>query len=128
MEIAEIMEPGGLNSLSELEQAFMVNSTEHDILPGVRSDLPAHLRGLSTEDLAAKLLELVDRGWVYVCRNVPWTAPDGMQGFQPGEPIGRDALPEVLGDPRSWSYPDGSWIGAVTLVATEEGLLVTRRK
>ncbi|MGW1085977.1 hypothetical protein ACWD4L_06345 [Streptomyces sp. NPDC002596] len=108
--------------LSDAERAFMINAFEIDILPGVRGDLDEPLVSAPAGELAAVLLPLVDRGWIEVCRVIPWTAPDGRHGFQPGTPMAREELPRLLADADNWEYPDsGEWIGCLTLALTEEG-------
>ncbi|MGW0903361.1 hypothetical protein [Streptomyces sp. NPDC002853] len=63
---------------------------------------------------------MVDRGVVEVCRYIPWTAPDGTNGFQPGPPISREDLPVVLARAEEWDYPDDfEWLGRLTLVLTD---------
>lgn len=105
----------------------MINATEIDILPGVRGDLDEPLTSGGPSELAAILLPLVDKGWVEVCRLVPWIAPDGGRGFQPGPPFSRRDLPALLADADNWEYPDdGDWLGRVTLVLTEEGRQIPR--
>ncbi|MFI8823820.1 hypothetical protein [Streptomyces sp. NPDC053431] len=100
----------------------MLNAAEIDILPGVRGDLAEPYKGASGTELADVLLPLVDRGWIDVCRVVPWTAPDGSTGFQPGSPLAREELPSLLADDGNWRYPDdGDWIGCLTLTLTAEG-------
>ncbi|MBL3665345.1 hypothetical protein JL475_04865 [Streptomyces sp. M2CJ-2] len=113
--------------LSSAERAFMTNATEIDILPGVRGDLEEPLASASPTDLAAILLPLIDRGWIEVSRLVPWTAPDGEPGLQPGPSIPRHDLPALLADADNWEYPDdGEWLGRLTLVPTEAGQLIPR--
>jgi hypothetical protein len=78
-------------------------------------------------DLAATVLSLVDRGWVTVHRIEPWTAPDGTMGATYSDPLPREEVPAVLADPATWDDPrDASWIGAITLAATEAGRDVLR--
>lgn len=105
----------------------MVNSYEIDILAGVWGDLDDADQPRPVKELAQILLTLIDRGWIEVRRVAPWTSPSGEEGFQPGELVPRDQLPAILQDASSWEYPDGSWIGAVTLVETEAGRKITRR-
>lgn len=81
------------DQLSSAERAFMINATEIDILPGVWGDLDEPLVSGSASALVPILLALVDRGWIEVCRVVPWTAPDGTPGEQPGLPIAKQDLP-----------------------------------
>lgn len=70
--------------------------------------------------MAAAVLNLVDLGWVEVRRIEPWPDPDGEEVATYGEPIGRDALPELLADPDTWDEPrEPSWLGEVTLTQTE---------
>ncbi|MFD4947134.1 hypothetical protein ACFWNT_32600 [Streptomyces sp. NPDC058409] len=110
------------DGLSSSESAFMLNVFEIDILPGVRGDLDEPLVSASAAELAPILLSLVDRSWIEVCRVIPWTAPDGSCGFQPGKPITREDLPTLLADADNWDYPDsGDWIGCLTLTLTEIG-------
>ncbi|NEB77637.1 hypothetical protein G3I40_20840 [Streptomyces sp. SID14478] len=106
--------------LSDVEYAFVLNASEIDILPGVRGDLPEPLASGPATDLAPILLSLVDRGTVEVRRYIPWTAPDGAAGCQPGPPIPRADLPAVLAGAEEWEYPDDfEWLGRLTLVRTE---------
>jgi hypothetical protein len=115
------------DELSPAERAFMINASEIDILPGVRGDLDEPLASGGHSDLAAILLPLVDRGWVEVCRLVPWTAPDGTHGLQPGLSVPRQDLPALLADADNWEYPDdGEWLGRLTLVLTEAGRRIPR--
>ncbi|MFD5035506.1 hypothetical protein ACFVWX_04045 [Streptomyces sp. NPDC058220] len=114
-------------ALTKSEEAFMVNSYEIDILAGVWGDLDDADRSRPVKELAGILLSLIDRGWIEVRRVAPWTSPSGEKGFQPGELVPRDQLPVVLEDAANWEYPDGDWIGAVTLVETEAGMKITRR-
>ncbi|GAA2794042.1 hypothetical protein VO63_24890 [Streptomyces showdoensis] len=110
------------DELPSVERAFMLNAMEIDILPGVRGDLEEPLSSGPSAELTPVVLSLVDRGWVEVCRVIPWTAPDGSTGFQPGAPIARGDLPVLLADDDNWEYPDsGEWIGCLTLTLTEEG-------
>ncbi|MFJ9417333.1 hypothetical protein ACIRPT_24575 [Streptomyces sp. NPDC101227] len=105
---------------SDVEYAFVLNASEIDILPGVRGDLEDPLASGPAADLAPILLALVDRGVVEVCRYVPWTAPDGTDGCQPGPPISREDLPGVLACAQEWEYPDNfEWLGRLTLVLTD---------
>ncbi|MFF8732354.1 hypothetical protein ACF073_38725 [Streptomyces sp. NPDC015171] len=105
---------------SDAEDAFLLNATESDILPAVRFDLAEPLASAPAEDLAAILLPLVDRGSIVVCRYIPWTAPDGAAGHQPGPAIPRQELPAVLAAPEEWEYPDDfTWMGRLTLVLAE---------
>ncbi|GAA4666343.1 hypothetical protein [Streptomyces youssoufiensis] len=106
--------------LSAVEYAFVLNASEIDILPGVRGDLDEPLASGPAADLAPVLLSLVDRGVVEVCRVIPWTAPDGTDGYQPGPPIPREELPLVLAEAAEWEYPDDvEWLGRLTLVPGE---------
>ncbi|MFQ6192845.1 hypothetical protein [Streptomyces sp. NPDC000405] len=108
--------------LSVVESAFMLNAFEIDILPGVRGDLDEPLSSAPPGDLAPILLSLVERGWIEVCRVIPWTSPDGRSGFQPSTPLTREELPDALTDAGSWEYPEsGDWIGHLTLTLTQEG-------
>jgi hypothetical protein len=110
------------DELSSAERAFMINASEIDILPGVRGDLDEPLVSGGPSVLAAILLPLVDKGWIEVCHLVPWTAPDGAQGLQPGPSVPRQDLPALLADAKNWEYPgDGEWLGRLTLVLTESG-------
>ncbi|MFK0191474.1 hypothetical protein [Kitasatospora sp. NPDC090308] len=115
------------DELSEAERAFMINSCEIDILPGVWGDLDEDDQARPVCDLAEVLLTLVDRGWIEVRRVAPWVSPSGQQGFQPGDLVPRDQLAKVLLDEASWEYPDGDWVGALTLVETAAGRTVTHR-
>lgn len=99
----------------------MLNAFEIDILPGVRGDLDEPLAAASPGELAPILLSLVDRGWIEVCRLIPWTASDEQLGYQPGPPVAREELPGVLADAAAWEYPDGDWIGSLTLCLTQQG-------
>ncbi|MFD4862496.1 hypothetical protein [Streptomyces atratus] len=114
-------------ALTKSEEAFMVNSYEIDILAGVWGDLDDADQSRPVKELTGILLTLIDRGWIEVRRVAPWTSPSGKEGFQPGELVPRNQLPAVLEDASNWEYPDGSWIGAVTLVETEAGKKITRR-
>ncbi|RMB85070.1 hypothetical protein CTZ28_15770 [Streptomyces shenzhenensis] len=60
-------------------------------------------------------------GWTEVCRLIPWTAPDGRLGHQPGSPLAREELPGVLPEAAAGEYPDGDWIGSLTLCLTQQG-------
>jgi hypothetical protein len=115
------------DELSSAERAFMINATEIDILPGVRGDLEEPLASAGPAELAAILLPLIDRGWIEVSRLVPWTAPDGNPGLQPGPSIPGQDLPALLTDADNWEYPDdGEWLGRLTLVLTEAGQQIPR--
>ncbi|MFB7999676.1 hypothetical protein ACFC4G_43650 [Streptomyces sp. NPDC056002] len=108
------------SELSDVEYAFVLNASEIDILPGVRGDLEEPMASGPAADLATVLLALVDRGVAEVCRYIPWTAPDGAVGYQPGPPIPREDLPGVLAVTEEWEYPDDfEWLGKLTLVLTE---------
>ncbi|WP_327365534.1 hypothetical protein [Streptomyces sp. NBC_01217] len=112
------------DALTRSEEAFMVNSYEIDILPGVRGDLD---QSRPVSELAEILLALIDRGWIEVRRIAPWASPSEENGFQPGELVPRHQLPAVLEDAAAWEYPeDGDWVGALTLVETEAGKKITR--
>ncbi|GLY87731.1 hypothetical protein [Actinoallomurus iriomotensis] len=117
------------DTLPQAEKAFMINGSEHDILPGVWGDLPASTRAAPLSEVAAILLSLVDRGWLEVRRVEPWTAPDGRVGSGPGDLVPREQLPVVLADPREWEYPadPSRWAGALTLVETDAGRRISRR-
>ncbi|MEU9321813.1 hypothetical protein [Streptomyces sp. NPDC048295] len=115
------------DTLTKSEEAFMVNSYEIDILPGVWGDLDEADQSRPVDELAGILLALIDRGWIEARRLAPWTSPSGENGFQPGELVPRDQLPVILEDAANWEYPeDGNWIGALTLVETEAGKGITR--
>ncbi|MCX5163957.1 hypothetical protein OOK39_43385 [Streptomyces sp. NBC_00264] len=115
------------DTLTKSEEAFMVNSYEIDILPGVWGDLDEADQSRPVNELAGILLALIDRGWTEVRRLAPWTSPAGENGFQPGELVPRDQLPAILEDAANWEYPeDGNWIGALTLVETEAAKKITR--
>ncbi|MER5996725.1 hypothetical protein [Streptomyces viridosporus] len=115
------------DELSSAERAFMINATEIDILPGVRGDLPEPLASGPASDLAPILLSLVDRGWIRISRLVPWSAPGGGTGFQPGPFLPRESLPALLTDAGNWEYPaDGEWLGRITLILTDAGQQVPR--
>ncbi|MFC5910351.1 hypothetical protein [Streptacidiphilus monticola] len=78
-------------------------------------------------DLPATVLSLVDRGWVTIHRIEPWTAPHGKKGATYSEPLPREEIPAVLADPATWDDPqDASWMGAITLSATEAGRDILR--
>lgn len=105
----------------------MINATEIDILPGVRGDLEEPLASAGPTELAEILLPLIDRGWIEVSRLVPWTAPGGELGFQPGPSLPRDEVPALLADTGQWEYPDdGEWLGRLTLVLTPVGRRIPR--
>ncbi|WP_037946547.1 hypothetical protein [Streptomyces thermolilacinus] len=109
------------------ERAFMINATEIDVLPGVRGDLPEPLASASGAELAAVLLPLVDKGWIEVCPVVPWTAPDGSEGYQPGPAFPREDLPALLADDGRWEYAeDRDFTGGLTLTLTEAGERIPR--
>ncbi|MEU9126448.1 hypothetical protein AB0C96_42815 [Streptomyces sp. NPDC048506] len=115
------------DELSSAERAFMISASEIDILPGVRGDLDEPLASGPASDLATILLTLVDRGWIEVCRVIPWTAPDGTAGYQPGPPLPHHDLPTVLAAPEEWDYPgDFEWLGSLTLTLTETGQSIPR--
>jgi hypothetical protein len=100
---------------------------EIDILPGVRGDLDEAERQLPFDELARILLSLVDRGWIEVRRYKRWISEEGLAGLEPGDVVPRPELPQILADPTSWEYPDDTgWIGALTLVRTEAGLVVSQ--
>ncbi|MFD8972446.1 hypothetical protein [Streptomyces sp. NPDC059593] len=112
--------------LSAAERAFMLNAFEIDILPGVRGDLDEPLASASPGELLPILLALIDRGWIDVCRVIPWTPPGGGAGEQPGPPLAREELLNALADADNWEYPEsGDWIGCVTLTHTPEGRLIS---
>ncbi|WP_326560088.1 hypothetical protein [Micromonospora sp. NBC_01796] len=119
----------GLNEwqrLSHVERAFLINSFEMDLLPGVFGDLDPAQPEPSLSELASVLLRLVDSGWMELRRYVS-VVNEGREGLAYGEPVSRDHLPAVLADPASWEYPDGpSWVGALTLVETEAGRTISR--
>jgi hypothetical protein len=113
--------------LSHVEHCSFINAMEMDILPGVLGDLEPAEQELPFGELAIILLSLIDRGWIEVRRYVRWISPDGLEGLAPGDVVPRSELPEVLADPASWEYPDDpSWLGALTLVRTEAGLVISR--
>jgi hypothetical protein len=116
------------DALTNIERAFFINSYEIDILPGVFGDLSDAEKDLPLPELAAILMSLIGQGWIGMHRYIPWTAPDGREGTQPGDLITDDALSELLADPRSWDYATypGTWVGAPTLVTTETGLTICR--
>lgn len=106
--------------MSDVEYAFVLNASESDILPGVRGDLDELLASGPAADLAPVLLALVNRGIVEVCRYIPWIAPDGATGCQPGPPMPREDLPGALARAEEWDYPDDfEWLGRLTLVIAE---------
>ncbi|MDZ5445734.1 hypothetical protein U2F26_23885 [Micromonospora sp. 4G57] len=115
------------DNLSHVEQCFFINAAEMDILPGVRGDLDDDERRLPLDELARTLLSLVDRGWIEVRRYERWISENGSEGLTPGDVVPRDELAQVLAEPTNWEYPDDtSWIGALTLVRTETGLVISR--
>jgi hypothetical protein len=115
------------DNLSHVEQCLFINAMEMDILPGVRGDLDEAERQLPFDELARILLSMADRGWIEVRRYERWISDEGLQGLAPGDVVPRSELPRVLADPANWEYPDDtSWIGALTLVRTEAGLVVSR--
>ncbi|QIP88251.1 hypothetical protein GLX30_34310 [Streptomyces sp. Tu 2975] len=115
------------DELSSAERAFMINATEIDVLPGVWGDLDEPLASGHSSDLVPILLSLVDRGWIEVCRVIPWTAPDGATGFQPGPSLPKQVLPALLLDTENWEYPQsGEWLGCLTLTLTEAGQQIPR--
>ncbi|MFD5818344.1 hypothetical protein [Streptomyces sp. NPDC127038] len=114
------------DTLTKSEEAFMVNSYEIDILPGVWGDLDEADQSRPVNELAGILLALIDREWIEVRRLAPWTSPAGENGLQP-ELVPRDQLPAILEDAANWEYPeDGNWIGALNLGETEAGKKITR--
>jgi hypothetical protein len=114
-------------ALNHVEQCFFINAMEMDILPGVLGDLEPTEQELPFGELATILLSLVDRGWIEVRRYARWISPDGLEGLEPGDVVQCTELPGVLADPASWEYPDDpSWLGALTLVRTEAGLVISR--
>ncbi|MGC1209983.1 MAG: hypothetical protein WA890_01785 [Micromonospora sp.] len=115
------------DNLSHVEQCFFISATEMDILPDVRADLDDDERRLPLDELARTLLSLVDRGWIEVRRYERWISENGSKGLTPGDVVPRDELAQVLAEPTNWEYPDDtSWIGALTLVRTETGLVISR--
>ncbi|NUK03225.1 hypothetical protein [Streptomyces lunaelactis] len=111
-----------VDNLSRAESAFILNAFEIDVLPGVRGDLDEPLASAPGPELATVLMPLIDRGWIEVCRIIPWTSPEGKLGDQPGPPIPREVLPALLADADNWEYPDSrTWTGCLTLVLTERG-------
>ncbi|MFE3238645.1 hypothetical protein ACFXKJ_41890, partial [Kitasatospora indigofera] len=54
-------------------------------------------------------------------------SPSGQKGLQPGDLVPREQLAAVLLDETNWEYPDGDWIGSLTLVQTAAGRKVTHR-
>ncbi|MFJ2095480.1 hypothetical protein ACIOEW_40675 [Streptomyces sp. NPDC087901] len=73
------MSKQGWDTLTKSEEAFVVNSYEIDILPGVWGDLD---EARPVNELAGTLPALIDRGWIEVRRFVPWISPSGQNGFQ----------------------------------------------
>ncbi|MFI6762045.1 hypothetical protein ACIBF5_23190 [Micromonospora sp. NPDC050417] len=113
--------------LTHVEQAFLINAFEMDLLPGVFGDLDRAQPEPSLSELASVLLRLVDNGWMEMRRYVRWIADDGREGLAHGDPVPRAELAVVLADPLSWEYPDDtSWVGALTLVETESGRAIRR--
>lgn len=115
------------DALSHVEQCFLINAMEMDILPGVYGDLTSAEQELPLNVLATILLSMVDRGWVEVRRYDRWISPKGEDGLIAGDLVPRETLPAVLADPTSWDYyaGDNSWVGALTLVRTEAGRVVS---
>ncbi|MFI9359390.1 hypothetical protein [Streptomyces lydicus] len=115
------------NELSSAERAFMINASEIDILPGVWGDLDEPLASGPASDLLPILLTLLDKGWIQVSRVIPWTAPDGAAGFQPGPPLPRQDLAALLSAAANWEYPESDeWFGCLTLTLTEAGREISR--
>lgn len=103
------------DSLSKIEHDLMICAIEGwGILP-YACDVDDSGRAVSDADVAAMVLELVDRGWVEIHRLVPWTSPTGAEGVTYGPAVLRADLDELLLDPASWAEPSGSWVGALTL-------------
>lgn len=71
------------DALTKSEEAFMVNSYEIDILPGVWGDLDEPDQSRPVNELAGILLALIDRGWIEVRRLAPWTSPPGRTASSP---------------------------------------------
>jgi len=105
------------DGLTEVEHDLMVCAMEAwGILPYACSGVGADV---STSELAAAVLSLVDRGLVGVHRLEPWAAPGGCAGATYGAALDREELVAVLADPETWDDPaDASWIGEVTLGRT----------
>ncbi|MFH8681053.1 hypothetical protein [Streptomyces lydicus] len=115
------------DELSSAERAFMINSSEIDILPGVRGDLDEPLASGPASALIPILRTLIDKGWIQVSRVIPWTAPDGAAGFQPGPPLPQRDLAALLSEATNWEYPEsGEWFGCLTLTLTEAGRKIPR--
>jgi hypothetical protein len=110
-------------ALTPSEAAFMINSYEFDILPGVWGDLAEADQSRPVTELAPILLSLVDRGWIQVHR-VTSMEPE----LQLGPAVPRDQLSTDLNDPESWEYPeDGTYDDGLKLVLTEPGWNIVRR-
>jgi hypothetical protein len=115
------------DTLSHIEQCFLVNAFEHDILAGALSDLDEDEYDLPRSELATVVLNLIDRGWVEARPYIPWTAPDGREGLTIGDLIPREEVAAILAAPETWDYgANVSWIGAVTLNLTDAGRRVWR--
>lgn len=117
------MEQQGFNDLGHIEQCFFVNAMEHDILAGALSDLDEAEQDMPPHRLAEIVLSMVDRGWIEVRRYIAWTAPDGRDGYTPGDVVDRQQLPALLTDPATWDYTlyFPSWVGAPILTFTDAG-------
>jgi hypothetical protein len=114
--------------LSHIEECFLVNAFEQDLLAGVFGDLTSAEQDLPLPELAAVLRSLVDRGWIEVRRCERWIAEDGQEGLAATGVVPEHDIARVLADPHNWEYPDDpSWIGAITLVETEAWVALRRR-
>lgn len=114
--------------LSRIEHDLMICAMESwGILPHA-CDVDDSGHVVSAIEVAAKVLDLVDRGWIDVHRLEPWTSPDGVNGATYGLAIPRAELDELLANVETWAEPSSSsWIGAVTLAETDLGRQITRR-
>lgn len=117
------MSDSAANGLTDIEEQLMVCAMEAwGILPYARPVPSGSGVPVSTQEMAAAVLALVERGWVEVHLLEPWTAPDGRQGAMYGAAIGRAELPAVLADPDTWDDPESaSWVGEVTLSSRVQG-------
>jgi hypothetical protein len=112
--------------LSHIEQCFLVNAFEFDILFGAVAALTDDEQDLPLSELAAILLGLIDRGWIEMCRYVPDRELAIRDALKPGDVIPRHDVPALLADPQTWE-PHKSFEGAPALILTEAGYQVWRR-